>query len=36
MYCVRIAAIEAGHKRGGIATLRKLAAALHLSLDNLA
>jgi mRNA interferase RelE/StbE len=31
-----IAAIEAGHKRGGIATLKKLAAALGVSLDNLA
>jgi DNA-binding XRE family transcriptional regulator len=30
-----IAAIEAGHKRGGIATLKKLAAALRVSLDNL-
>jgi len=31
-----IAAIEAGHKRGGVATLRKLGAALRVSLDNLA
>ena len=31
-----IAAIEAGHKRGGIATLKKLATALDVSLDNLA
>ena len=31
-----IAAIEAGHKRGGIDTLRRLAAALKVSLDNLA
>ncbi len=31
-----IGAIEAGHKRGGIDTLRKLAAALKVSLDNLA
>ena len=31
-----IAAIEAGHKRGGIATLRRLASALKVSLDNLA
>ncbi len=31
-----IAAIEAGHKTGGIATLRRLAAALKVSLDNLA
>ena len=30
-----IAAIEAGHKRGGIVTLKKLAAALEVSLDNL-
>lgn len=33
---VMIAAIEAGHKRGGVATLKKLAVALKLSLDNLA
>lgn len=31
-----IAAIEAGHKSGGIATLKKLAAALKVDLDNLA
>lgn len=31
-----IAAIEAGHKTGGIATLKKLAAALNVDLDNLA
>ena len=31
-----IAAIEAGHKKGGIATLKKLAAALGVDLDNLA
>ena len=31
-----IAAIEAGHKRGGLDTLRRLAAALKVSLDNLA
>jgi DNA-binding XRE family transcriptional regulator len=31
-----IAAIEAGHKRGGIATLKKLARALRVDLDNLA
>lgn len=31
-----IAAIESGHKNGGIATLKKLASALHVSLDNLA
>ena len=31
-----IAAIETGHKTGGVATLRKLAAALKVSLDNLA
>jgi DNA-binding XRE family transcriptional regulator len=31
-----IAAIEAGHKTGGIATLKKLAAALEVDLDNLA
>lgn len=31
-----IAAIEAGHKRGGISTLKKLAAALNVSLDHLA
>ena len=31
-----IAAIEAGHKRGAIATLKKLAAALNAGLDNLA
>ncbi len=33
---VMIAAIEAGHKAGGIATLKKLAAALRVDLDNLA
>jgi DNA-binding XRE family transcriptional regulator len=31
-----IAAIEAGHKTGGITTLKKLAAALKVDLDNLA
>ena len=31
-----IAAIEAGHKTGGIATLKKLAAALKVDLENLA
>jgi len=31
-----IAAIEAGHKRGAITTLKKLAMALNVSLDNLA
>ena len=31
-----IAAIETGHKSGGIATLKKLAAALKVDLDNLA
>jgi DNA-binding XRE family transcriptional regulator len=31
-----IAAIEAGHKRGGIDTLKKLAGALKVDLDNLA
>jgi len=31
-----IAAIEAGHKRGGIATLKKLAGALRIDLDHLA
>jgi DNA-binding XRE family transcriptional regulator len=31
-----IAAIEAGHKNGGVATLKKLAAALRVDLDNLA
>ena len=31
-----IAAIEAGHKTGGIATLKKLAAALNVDLENLA
>lgn len=30
-----IAAIEAGHKAGAVATLKKLAAALNVSLDNL-
>jgi DNA-binding XRE family transcriptional regulator len=30
-----IAAIEAGHKKGGIATLKKLAVALAVDLDNL-
>jgi DNA-binding XRE family transcriptional regulator len=33
---VMIAAIEAGHKRGGVATLKKLAGALKVNLDNLA
>jgi mRNA interferase RelE/StbE len=31
-----IAAIETGHKRGGIATLNKLAAALRIDLGHLA
>lgn len=31
-----VAAIEAGHKKGGIGTLKKLAAALKVDLDNLA
>jgi DNA-binding XRE family transcriptional regulator len=31
-----IAGIEAGHKRGGIATLKKLAEALRIDLDHLA
>ena len=31
-----IAAIEAGHKTGGVATLKKLAAALRVDLDDLA
>jgi DNA-binding XRE family transcriptional regulator len=31
-----IGAIESGHKRGGILTLKKLATALQVSLDNLA
>ncbi len=31
-----IGAIEAGHKTGGVATLKKLAGALHVDLDNLA
>jgi DNA-binding XRE family transcriptional regulator len=31
-----IAAIEAGHKRGGIATLKKLAEALRIDSDHLA
>lgn len=31
-----IAAIEAGHKVGAVATLKKLAAALNVSMDNLA
>jgi len=30
-----IAAIETGHKKGGIATLKKLAAALGVGLENL-
>jgi DNA-binding XRE family transcriptional regulator len=30
-----IAAIEAGHKTGGIATLKKLAAGLNVDLENL-
>jgi transcriptional regulator with XRE-family HTH domain len=30
-----IAAIEAGHKQGGIATLKMLAGALRVELDNL-
>jgi DNA-binding XRE family transcriptional regulator len=33
---VMIAAIEAGHKTGGIGTLKKLAAALDVDLDHLA
>jgi transcriptional regulator with XRE-family HTH domain len=32
----KIAAIESGHKTGGIATLKKLAAALKVDLENLA
>ena len=31
-----IAAIESGHKTGGIATLKKLATALNVDLDHLA
>ncbi len=31
-----VAAMETGHKRGGIGTLKKLAAALKVSLDHLA
>ena len=31
-----IAGIEAGHKRGGVATLKKLAGALKIELDHLA
>jgi len=31
-----IAAIEAGQKQGGITTLKKLAVALKVDLDNLA
>ena len=31
-----IAAIEAGHKKGGIATLKKLSSTLGVDLDNLA
>jgi DNA-binding XRE family transcriptional regulator len=31
-----IAAIETGHKKGGIATLKKLAGALRVDLDHLA
>ena len=31
-----VAAIEAGHKTGGVATLKKLAAALRIDLDDLA
>ena len=31
-----IAAIETGHKRGGVGTLKKLAAALNVSMDQLA
>jgi hypothetical protein len=31
-----IAAIEAGHKKGGIATRKKLAGALKVDLHNLA
>ena len=31
-----IGAIEAGHKTGGVATLKKLAVALNVDLDNLA
>jgi transcriptional regulator with XRE-family HTH domain len=30
-----IAALEAGHKTGGIATLKKLAAGLNVDLENL-
>ena len=30
-----VAAIEAGHKKGGIGTLKKLASALKVDLDNL-
>jgi hypothetical protein len=30
-----IAAIEAGHKTGGVGTLKKLAAALSVNIDNL-
>jgi DNA-binding XRE family transcriptional regulator len=33
---VMIAAIESGHKTGGIATLKKLAAALNVDLEHLA
>jgi DNA-binding XRE family transcriptional regulator len=32
---VMIAAVETGHKRGSIATLKKLAAALNVDLDQL-
>jgi ribosome-binding protein aMBF1 (putative translation factor) len=31
-----IAAIESGHKKGGVATLKKLARALQIDLDHLA
>jgi DNA-binding XRE family transcriptional regulator len=31
-----IAAIESGHKRGGVATLKKLSAGLKIDLDRLA
>jgi transcriptional regulator with XRE-family HTH domain len=31
-----IAAIEAGHKRGAITTLKRLATALNVGLENLA
>jgi transcriptional regulator with XRE-family HTH domain len=31
-----IAAIEAGHKRGAVGTLKRLAGALNVGLDNLA